>query len=187
MNSRQNPSMRCVGEYPFGKSFCGVHHSSFRIHHSPSAFVLLEVLVSLTILSVSLVMVLQSFTNSMKASRHSRNLTVATTLARGLLEKWELTPPPKGESRGDFGLLYPGFSYNVNHRTEVVDYEGVSRMVEAGRLVELRRVSLGIWYAPERNTKRDAPKKLLQVETALTGSERFTFGARISNKIGFED
>jgi Tfp pilus assembly protein PilV len=169
------------------KLFSSFHHSSFIIHHFFSAFVLLEVLVSLTILSVSLVMVMESFTKSLKASRQSRNVTIATALARELLEKWEVTPPLKGESQGDFGPEYPGFTYKANYTTETSDYEGVARMQEVGRLVELRRVSLDVEYAREQDRKTKPAKRLLHVETALTGAERFTLMARGANKVGFDD
>ena len=153
--------------------------------HREMGFILLEVLVSLAIMGIALSMVLRQMTTSMKAIRRTEQVTMATMLARRLVEEWEMTPPEKGESEGDFGEDYPGYTYRAEYRVEPVDYENVPKFEEIGHLVYMRNVSVSVFYTPPRSEEAEA-KRILRFETALTSSERFTAMARVSNKIDFD-
>jgi hypothetical protein len=146
------------------------------------AFILFEVLISLAIMGITLAMVLQSFTTSMRAAQRSQRMTTATLLARELMDKWELEPPEFGESEGDFAERHPGFTYVVDYEQEQLDYDDVSS-IEEGRLAYLRLVTLEIFFQSKRMAE---PKRYLHIESALTSSERFSDEARLQNEIGFE-
>jgi Tfp pilus assembly protein PilE len=150
--------------------------------HRRRAFILFEVLISLAIMGVTLAMILQSFTTSMRASQRSQRMTTATLLAREMMDKWELVPPEFGETEGDFDERHPGFTYVVDYEQERLEYDNVSS-IEEGRLAYLRLVTLEIFYQSKRMAE---PKRYLHIESALTSSERFSDSARLDNEIGFE-
>lgn len=150
-------------------------------------FILLEVLVSLAILGLALAMVLRSFTNSIKAAQRSQHLTMATLLAAGLIEKWEIEPPVKGFSRGDFGDDRKDFFYEVTYQTLPPSYENVTRIQEESRLTNLRTISLDVFFQGAREKREEKRTRLLRVETALSSSERYALGSRVANNIGFDD
>lgn len=157
------------------------------MRRSTKAFVLLEVLVSLAILGVTLAMVLRSLSTSMKASRQSYHMTVATLLARNLIDGWEVEPPEMGTSSDDFGEEYPGFFYVVEYQKVEMDYPDVSRLEEVARLAYLREISLDVYYASAADRRKGERQRILHVDTALTASERFTKESRLNNEVGFDD
>lgn len=156
-----------------------------RRHRRPEAFILLEVLVSLTIMAIALSMVMRSFTVSLRAARISERITTASILAHDLIEQWELEPPPEGETTEKFGKEHPEFSYRVQYELKQLDYEDMPGL-EEGRLAFLRLVSLDVYYQPKRGGTEHR-KKVLHLESALTSAERFTGKARIKNDKGFDD
>ncbi|HPS02013.1 MAG TPA: type II secretion system protein [Candidatus Sumerlaeota bacterium] len=158
-------------------------HPLPRVKRSRRAFILLEVLVSLTIMGVALAMVMESFTTSMKGARNASSVTMASVLARDLIEQWELTPPEAGEKTGDFGKDHPEYTYKVRYDKVELDYDDV-KPPEEGRLEYLRRISLDVYY--QTKSGKAAPKRVLHVETALTSGERFSEQARKFNKIRFD-
>lgn len=150
---------------------------------SRRGFVLLEVIVSLAILGIALSMVMKSLTISLRAAQRSQRVTMATILARDLIEKWELKPPPTGTSREDFGKEFPGLSFEVTYNLEELDYDDVSELDE-GRPAYMRRVSLRIVHTP-KNPNLQA-RTVLQVETGLSASERYSDQSRVQNEISFD-
>lgn len=150
------------------------------------AFVLLEVLVSLAILSIALASAMRSFTISLKAARLSQDMTVATMLARELVEQWEIIPPAKGKIEGDFGPDHPEFTYAGEYKQENIKYEDIPKVNKyVGRLVPLRRISLDVYRnETQRNVKKQY--RMLHIETALTDAEKFSPMARVFNQIGFD-
>ena len=146
-------------------------------------FVLLEVIVSLAILGIALSMVMKSLTISLRVAQRSQRVTTATMLARDLIEKWELKPPPTGITRENFGKEYPGLSFEVSYELEEIEYDDVSEL-EEGRPAYMRRVSLKIFHTP-KNPNLSA-KKILQVETGLSASERYSDQSRVQNEISFD-
>ena len=145
-------------------------------------FTLLEVLVSLAILAVALTMIMRSFTTSLRAANLEERVAVATMLARSLVEEYEIMPPPVGTSSGEFGKTSPGFSYEVTYEEETIDYRDVPSLDEVGKMVPLKRIAVDIYYRPSAS-KEAKPKRVIRVETAITGSERYTFEARKQNEL----
>ena len=150
------------------------------------AFVLLEVLVSLAILGFALATTLRSFTASLKAARLSKNTTIATMLARRLIEQWEIVSPGKRSVEGTFAPEAPDFSFAAGFRPEPIRYEERIRGTKLGRMVGLRRVSLTIYYTPPPPA-RPQRLRLLHVESAFSDAEKFNPAGRMFNEIGFED
>lgn len=149
------------------------------------AFILLEVLVSLAILGVTLATVLRSFTVSLKAAKASRNVTIATILAGDLVEKWEVDPPKVGTINGDFAPDYPDFQYEAKYVQEKPKYKDVGRLQGVGRLNYMKRITVDVYYQPADSGSENR-KLVLHAESALTSAEKYSAGARILNKIGFD-
>ena len=80
-----------------------------------AGFTLLEVMVALAVIGVALVAVLRSLAMSVNASNESRNISVATFLAKGLMAEIENRGfPDLEETSGDFKEEYPGFRWERN-------------------------------------------------------------------------
>ncbi len=98
--------------------------SDRRDHVSPgtAAFTLLEIVVAVAVLGVGLAAVLHSFSVSARGLEGIRSLTTATNLAQAKMTELEETPEiEKGESSGDFGEEFPGYSWEAE--TASVDEE----------------------------------------------------------------
>lgn len=148
-------------------------------------FVLLEVLVSLAVLSIALASAMRSFTVSLKAARLSQDMTVAAMLARGLVEQWEIVPPQLGKSEGTFDADHPEFSYAVEYTQEALKYEEKANSKYVNRMVPLRRISLDIYMTTTRGRK-SVTRRMLHVESGLTDAEKFSPAARLFNGLKYD-
>lgn len=86
----------------------------------PEGFTLIEVIVAFTILSISLVMVMQLFSAGLKASRASCDYTRAVIYAKGIMEEMS------GSPMQDSGEFEDGFRWE----TDVTPYEDSEGMVD---------------------------------------------------------
>lgn len=91
-----------------------------RINPSEAGFTLIEVIVAFTILSLSLVMVMQLFSAGLKASRASCDYTRAVIYAKDIME--EISGTPESNS----GEFEDGFFWE----TEVAPYEDSEGMID---------------------------------------------------------
>ena len=143
------------------------------------AFVLLEVLLSLTILGIATAAFMHSFTQSLKAARLMEIQTQATFLAEQIMEELEVYPPhPAGPDRieAGFGEAYPEYYYLLERRYEEPRYRelrNVDDQVE--RFFALRHIHLEIHYD-------DGKEKMvpLTINTAIVGFEKFSLQTRQS-------
>jgi type II secretion system protein I len=83
---------------------------------SPAGFTLLEVLISLLIIAIVLITCLRAQNQSIRLYTLSREMTIATILARqkmGEIEKEAKATgfPELGEEEGDFAEQFPGFTW----------------------------------------------------------------------------
>ncbi len=79
-------------------------------------FTLIEVLVATVILAIGLLAALSAFSMAARASGASRNDTIVPLLAEEKLAEVQTTPRDQlepGESSGDFGDEYPGYSWEM--------------------------------------------------------------------------
>jgi len=103
--------------------------------HSRSGFTLLEIMVSLAILSIALVTLLSANNKALAMIAESESMTDAVTLAREEMEKLYIEPTPEaGVSDKKSSEDYPRFKWRV----EIVEtpFEGVMearvKVFEAG-------------------------------------------------------
>jgi len=98
---------------------------------SPGGFTLLEVIVSLLIVGIVLVTCLRAQNQSIRVYNLSRDMTIATILARQKMGEIEAVGFPElGEEEGDFEDQFPGFIWK--------------KVVSETPFEEARRVDLSI-------------------------------------------
>ncbi|MBN1384584.1 MAG: prepilin-type N-terminal cleavage/methylation domain-containing protein [Elusimicrobia bacterium] len=87
--------------------------------NNKNGFMLLELMISITILGVALVICIQSVSSFLRVSKTSHNITVAGHLSEQIL--WGVSNGnfAAGENTGNFGDQYPGFEWKV--KTEHID------------------------------------------------------------------
>lgn len=78
---------------------------------------LIEILVAIAILSIGLVILLQSLAGAIRANGSSANMAEAVLL--GQQELWQAQKKNYlyGVTRGDFGELYPGFRWEATSKS----------------------------------------------------------------------
>lgn len=97
------------------------------------SFVLLEVTLSLLILSVTMGAALRGYVLGMNAIRENRILSVATLMAETLLDDLEVEPPVPGRTNGNFaedprfGEAFEDWSWERVVDTEEIRYKERSR------------------------------------------------------------
>ena len=113
----------------------------------PRGFTLLEVLISLLIIAIVLITCLRAQNQSIRLYHLSRDMTIATILARQKMGEIELAVklgefPELGEDEGDFEDTFPGFSWQKSVSTTPFE--------------EARRVALSIiWKEGIRERRVD--------------------------------
>ncbi len=109
----------------------------------PEGFTLLEVLISLLIIAIVLISCLRAQNQSIRLYTLSRDMTVATILARQKMGEIEAMGFPElGEEEGDFEEQFPGFTWK--------------KAVSMTPFEEARRVDLSIvWQDGIRERKVD--------------------------------
>lgn len=134
-------------------------------------FVLLEVLLSLTILVIAVSASLRSFSQSLSAVRRLEVGTQAAFFAQQLLDEFEINPPEEGEHEGGFGDDYWQYYYVIDVKYEDPEYEDVNRHDAVGQFFPLRLLKIEIFYDNGRNKPF---RPLGEIHTAIIGYERFT-------------
>ncbi|MBF0550679.1 MAG: type II secretion system protein [Deltaproteobacteria bacterium] len=77
-------------------------------------FTLLEVMISLAVLSIALVTVLHTLARDVDLTIESNDLTTASLLGQVRLAQVQAAGfPPLGQDKGDFGDGYPGYSWQT--------------------------------------------------------------------------
>lgn len=147
-------------------------------------FMLLEVLLSMVILSVMLTALLRAFILSNNSMREAKIVATASYLAETMLEDYELEPPLDGNEEGTFaedkrfGEDYQAYSWE--RRVEEIEPRyremprGMQRDIET--MMEIR---LRIIY-DDGKTRRFVP---MDVTTYLLDSQLFTDDALRTNQL----
>ena len=89
---------------------------------------LMEVMVSLAILSLGLVIIIQSFASSLRALRSSQNITRAVFLAEQKLGEMEREGYFEEESEGSFGEKYPNLEWKIDSSPLKIDDEEIENL-----------------------------------------------------------
>ncbi len=106
-----------------------------------TGFTLLEVMVALALMGIALVAILRSLAMSVDVSNESKNISIATLLAKGKMAELEsLGFPDVGEASGDFGEESPGFRWE-------------RRVSETG-VEDLRKVVVRVLWQGDGNDKK---------------------------------
>ena len=137
-------------------------------------FVLLEVIISLTILAVTVAAVLRSFSQSLSALRILEVQTQAEFFAHQLLDEFEINPPGEGVAEMGFGDDYAAYSYVVDVEYIAPDYDETNRHDEILRFMPMRVFTIEIFYDNGRNK----PFRAITIDSAIMGFERFSIEAR---------
>ncbi len=114
--------------------------------HNQAGFTLIELIVSLTILSIGLIALINSFSHSLSATGFTQRLTKANLLLQEKIAEVQSTSLPLGTERGDFGQEYPGYRWETSILTTAHSY-----ILEA-------RVSI---FWKERNKQKNIEESLL--------------------------
>lgn len=141
-----------------------------------AGFVLLEVILSLTILAFAVAAFMRSFTHSINAAKQMEIRMQATFFAQQLLEEFEIYPPSEGETEGGFGEAYKFYSYSL--KMDYVDpkYQKVEGDEQIEQYFPLRKYAIEIHYDDGR-MKKFTPVK---IDSAIMGFEKFTFTSKVS-------
>lgn len=136
-----------------------------------AAFVLLEVILSLTIFAFAVVALMTSFTRSFEAVKRMEIQTQASFLAKQVLEEYEVFPLQADEFEAGFGEAYPHFYYRIAMEVENPRYRDVER--EADSQIEhyfgMKNYRLEIHY-DDGNEHYIA----LQLDTRVIDFEKFS-------------
>ena len=135
-----------------------------------NGFVLLEVILSLTILGIAVTAFMRSFNQSAQATRLMTVQTQAQFFARQLMEEFEISPPFEGEHEGGFGDDYREYYWRATVIYEEPDYGGDLEDDNVKQFNVLRLLDIEIHY----DNGRSAPWVPVRVETAIVNYERFT-------------
>lgn len=94
-------------------------------------FILLEVMVALTIMSIGLTSMMQAFRGSLRALRKQEKIHTSVHLATRILEELQNDLPDDFSGEGTFGKEWPGYYYEYSiEPDEDFDYDTTSEMME---------------------------------------------------------
>jgi hypothetical protein len=151
----------------------GVFH---RRRSRRASFVLVEVLLSLTILGIASMAFMKSFTYSLNAARKMEIITQATFFAHQLMDEFEINPPEEGVTEGNFGEDFPSFFYRVELEFVDPEYHDVDPPDDVARFFSERRLHIEIYY----NDNVRKPYVAVDLDTALMGFEKFSNESKMS-------
>jgi type II secretory pathway pseudopilin PulG len=143
------------------------------------SFILLEVIVSLVILSLTIATFMRSFAVSLGSVKKAEVVTKATFLAHRLLDEYEVEAPELDESEGDFGEAYPGFRWITYVEDVKVDYEDIPLEDVVDEFEGLTKITISVYY----DDGRMKPFCACKVTTYLTGLEKFSHESKKENKL----
>ncbi len=116
-----------------------------------SGFSLLEVLVAVCVISTAFVVILSGFGRNLKLTGTSEDYMIGAMLAKQKMVELEHKRKIKpGTSKGDFGKLYPRFSWETDIRfDEKRNFYRVTLTVSVNRTGAKREVILRTILAPQ--------------------------------------
>lgn len=149
-----------------------------RYQHARS-FVLLEVIISLVILTVTVSTVLKGFSISLRSSKHDKLITMGSFLAQYVLSDLEIDPFEEGSNEGNFGEEYPDFFYKTNIEKIDVEYEDLIHETMMKELRPLYMVQIEILY----DDGRGELTRIVDLASYITEIEKFTYRSKRENRV----
>lgn len=134
-----------------------------------NGFVLLEVILSLTILGFSVAAFMRSFNQSLQAAKRMEIQTQAMFFAQQLMDYFEIVPPREGTAEGGFGVDYKYYSYQVDLRYENPEYDWKFDTDGVEQFFAERPYKIRIIY----NDGNHAPYVAFTAESSIVGFEKF--------------
>ena len=130
-------------------------------------FFLLEVMVAVAILSIGLVVIIESFSLSLRATNSAYNLSTATLLAQKIVSEVRSGEyPDEGETSGDFGEDWPQFRWKLNSVSiPLSDLHPLEDRAVETEEADLMKVTISVFWK-DRGGQRD-----LKVTTYLARRE----------------
>lgn len=158
--------------------------------HDHSAFVLLDVILSITILAVVVVTALRVFHQSISTVRRSDVVTRAAMYADAKMLEFSLEEPDEGHHEGLFSDEFhydpslfsdaEDFRWEATVERREIEYPDVRLAArDEERMVTLTQVHLRIWH--DDASGGFVPWVPVEVNTFLMGNERFSQNARREN------
>jgi general secretion pathway protein I len=136
-----------------------------------ASFALLEVIISLTILSVTVAAILRSFSLSFSAIRRLEVSTQAAFFAQQILDEYEIDPPTDDRRiTGGFGEDYIDYYFTAELTYVEPDYDDVNFNENINSFFPLRALRVEVYYDNGRN----APIRAISLDSAIMGFERFS-------------
>ena len=132
-------------------------------------FVLLEVILSLTILGFSVAAFMRSFNQSLRAAQRMEIQTQAMFFAQQLMDYFEIAPPKEGTSEGGFGVDYKYYSYQVDLSYEDPEYDWKFDTDGVEQFFAQRPYKIRIIY----NDGNHNPYVAFTAESSIVGFEKF--------------
>ncbi|MEO8377545.1 MAG: type II secretion system protein [Candidatus Sumerlaeota bacterium] len=148
------------------------------------AFVLLEILVAIVIVSIALVAIMKGFVLSLDSLKRIRMNEKAFVLARSLMDDMILEPPDEGTFDGNFtddprfGEEYSGWRWSLDVEAEEPDYDERPRGRLTQDLEEVYNARLKIMY-----DKNNEKKTYINISTILLDSDVFSQAAIQGNQL----
>jgi type II secretory pathway pseudopilin PulG len=148
------------------------------IKHRKRGFILLEVIISLIIVSVTIAAILRSFSISIRGASNAEIATIGSILAEQLLDTYEIQMPEEDEVTNDFSEDgFPNYYYEVTFEEEPVDYPHIRLENKVDEFNELIKITINVYYDNgQRNVYRAA-----ELVSYVMPFEKFTYASRKEN------
>ena len=139
-----------------------------RLNGNRSGFTLIEILITVVILSIGIVAILRAFETSMVALTQARNALFGTVLCRDKLVDIEsdtaVGKSPTGNSNGAFDGIYKDYRWNIEsspmpHKVKTNSSDTGSKKDEDVK-IELYKVKVSVW-------RNGYPDEVQETETFL--------------------
>lgn len=143
-------------------------------------FILLEVIVSMVIISVTVASILRCFSVSIRGTHNAEIATTATMLANELLQEFEIQLPEEDQVSGDFQEDgFPFYYWEANIEEVEVDYPDISFEGEIEDFTNLTQITIDVYY----DDGHRRPYRAVHLVSYVTGLEKFTYESKRANKI----
>ncbi len=147
-------------------------------------FALLEVILSVMILSIALTTLMRSFTICMNVIRRNDIVTQGCILAEALMQDLESTPPESRRQTGTFeNDGFPEYSYVIQYEEEIPKYRNLPKGVKLENPVPVRSVNVKVYYTRKDNQKVST---ITSLDLILPPLERWKYESKFLNGLFYE-